>query len=409
MRLNLRALGVLVFAAVILYLAGAYFGRLFLAMFWLTLLLPAASLILLGIWYGTTRYVQSFSTLRPVKGQEVQYGLTVGNESVFPLLDVEVRFTSLGPLMSSVLPPARMYVPGGEVVKKQYIIRCPYRGSYTIGLESIELHDLLGIARMRPKATAETFYVYPRVLELKDFVAGTDSMESASEGDATGGVADYTLFNQLREYRAGESIRHMAWRKYAATGRPYLKQFDSTALPDVRLYVDLRSSPLTGAERFEQEDSVIEILVALVRHYLMRNTSITVCAPSEPVYQFLGDAPEHVPEFYESTVQLEFAPTVSPAALYRSDKAGGLVATKSVVIITHILDPDVFSLAEEYLEVERGISIIYSHTGYDAPSRARTRETIGRLRQKGADIIEVQGPATIVEDLERKRYVGSLA
>ncbi len=184
MTLNLRAVGILTFAAIVLYLAGSYFGGLFLTLFWLSLILPIGSGVLLVVWFSTTRYVQSFSTLRPVKGQDVQYGLTVGNESIFPLLDVEVRFTTVGPLMSSVLPPTRLYVPGGEVVKKQYVIQCPYRGAYTIGLERIELRDLLGLARMRPKATTETFYVYPRVLELKDFETGTDSLESASEGDA---------------------------------------------------------------------------------------------------------------------------------------------------------------------------------------------------------------------------------
>ena len=407
MSLNLRAAGIIAFAATILYLAGAYFGGLFTALFWLLVLLPVFSMVLLVIWFFTTRYIQSFSTLRPVKGQDVQYSLTVGNESLFPLLDAEVRFTSIGPLMSSVLPPARVYVQGGEVVKKQFVIRCPYRGIYTIGLERIVLHDLLGLLQLRPRAAAETFYVFPRVPELKRFTMGTDSLESFSEGDAAGGVPDYTLFNQLRVYRAGESIRHMAWRKFASTGRPFLKQFDSTAMPDVRIYFDLRSSPLEGASRFEQEDAVVETLVALVRFFLYRGTSVTVSAPGAKVYQFTGDAPEHFGEFYDSTVHLEFQNTISPAALYRSDRANGLVSSKSVLIITHIMDPDVFALAEEYLEVERSITIIYSHAGYDATRRHETRDFLYRLRQKGADIVEIDGPGTIVEDLERTRYVGS--
>lgn len=407
MSVNLRATGILAFAAVILYLAGAYFGGLFTALFWLLLLLPAVSVILLAVWFFTTRYIQNFSTLRPIKGQDVQYSLTIGNESVFPLLDVEVRFRSVGPLMSSLLPPYRAYVQGGEAVKKQYVIQCPYRGIYTIGLERIVLHDLLGLMTLKPRATAETFYVYPRVLELHRFTTGTDSLESASEGDAAGGVPDYTLFNQLREYRAGESIRHMAWRKYAATGRPFLKQFDSTAMPDVRFYVDVRCGPLVGAARFEQEDAVIEILVAMVRFFLARGTAITVNAPGEKVYQFSGDSPELFSEFYDSTVHLRFQDTISPAAMYRSDRASGLVTAKSVVIITHIMDPAVFSLVEEYLEVERSITIIYSHAGYLAEQRRETRDYFYRLRQKGADIVEVEGPGSIVEDLERMRHAAN--
>jgi uncharacterized protein (DUF58 family) len=246
--------------------------------------------------------------------------------------------------------------------------------------------------------------VYPRVLELRRFSTGTDSLESASEGDSSGGVPDYTLFNQLREYRTGESIRHMSWKKFASTGRPFLKEFDTTASPDVRIYCDLRSGPLGGTERFEQEDAVIEILVALVRFFLQRSTGVTVNAASAEVYQFLGDAPEHFAEFYESTVHLEFHRTISPAALYRSDRANGLVKSKSIIIITHIMDPDVFALAEEYLEVERSITIIFSHAGYTERERERTREFFFRLRQKGADIIEVGTSLSILEDLERRRH-----
>jgi uncharacterized protein (DUF58 family) len=406
MRLNLRAFGVIAFAAVILYLAGVYFGGLFLALFWVLILFPLASILLLLVWFLTTRYIQSFSTLRPVKGQDIHYSLTIGNESIFPLLDVEVRFRTVGPLMSSILPPHRGYVQGGETMKKQYVIQCPYRGIYTIGLERIVLRDLLGLVELRPKATAETFYVYPRVLELRRFSSTTDSLESASEGDAAGGVPDYTLYNELREYRPGESIRHMAWRKYAATGRPFLKQYDSTAMPDVRIYADLRRSRLEGALRYEQEDAVVEILVALVRHFLGRGIAIAVSAPGPKVYEFSGDTPESFPEFYDSTVHLEFQDTVSPAAMYRSDRANGLVTAKSVLIITHIMDPDVFSLVEEYLEVERSITIVFSHAGYDPDERRETRDFFYRLRQKGADIIEVEGSASIVEDLERNRYVG---
>ena len=72
--------------------------------------------------------------------------------------------------------------------------------------------------------------------------------------------------------------------------------------------------------------------------------------------------------------------------------------------MTHILDPDVFALAEEYLEVERSITIIFNHTGYPEEQRERSREFFHRLRQKGAVIFEVEEPATILENLERRTH-----
>ena len=401
MRINLRAVGVLIFAEVLLYLAGAYFGGLFITLFYLLIFFPVVSLLLLALWFTYTKYVQTFSTLRPVKGQDVQYHLAIGNEAVFPVPNVEVNFRSVGPLMKEVLPPLSVYVQGGEMVKKQFTLQCPYRGMYTIGLERVTLHDLLRLVTIHPKAHAETFYVYPRVLELKRFVTATDSFESISEGSSTGGVPDYTLFNQLREYQRGESIRHISWKKFAATGKPFLREFDTTASPDVRLYLDLRESTFTGTARFEQEDVSVEILVALVKHFLDRSTGVTVSAPGKHAYQFTGDAPEHFAQFYDSTVELSFQRTISPASLYRSDRANGLVKSKSIIIVTHVMDPDVFALAEEYLEVERAITIVYNHTGYAEQEKKQRREFFHRLRQKGAVILEVEGPATILDDLEK--------
>ena len=404
MRINVRALGILIFAEIILYLAGAYFGGPFITLFYLLIIFPVVSILLLVLWFTYTRYVQTFSTLRPVKGQDVQYTLSIGNEGVFPLPNVEVSFKSIGPLMRSALPPLSTYVQGGELVKNQFTIQCPYRGIYTIGLERLTIHDLLRLVTIHPKAHAETFYVYPRVLELTRFLTATDSYESISEGTSAGGVPDYTLFNQLKEYRRGESIRHISWKKFAATGKPFLREFDSTASPDVRLYLDLRESGFSGTAKYEQEDVSVEIVVALVRFFLDRSTGITVSAPGETAYQFTGDAPEHFAEFYDSTINLRFQRAISPAALYRSDRANGLVKSKSIIVVTHIMDPDVFALAEEYLEVERSITIIFNHTGHPAADQQEDREFIHRLRQKGAVIFEVEGPATIMENLENTNH-----
>ena len=402
MKFNVQVAALYFFSVFILFLAGAYFGSLFIILFYALLALPVLSFFLLAIHCQFIKYFQNFSTLRPAKGEEIRYELILVNESVFPIPYLTIHFKSLGPSRQSFLKPLSVYIRGGKKFKKEYTIRCPYRGIYTVGIEKIEVRDILRIVSVSLPVQEETFYVYPRILELSRFFTVADSMESVSGGSDSGGFPDYTLFKQLNEYRDGESIRHISWKKLASTGIPYLKSYESSASPDVRIYLDLRACRPAGSIRYEQEDVSIEILTAMVKYFLEKRLDIQVRAPGEKSYHFTGDNPDYFKAFYESTVDIRFQNTISPAALYRLDRTYGEVKAKSIILITHIMDADTFALAEEYLEADRSIIIVFNHTGYGETDREKFRKYFFRLRQKNGLVVEVEGPDTIQQDLQKR-------
>ena len=421
--LRLRACGVYLFAVVLSYLAAAYLGDFFAVFATLFMVLPLVSLILLVVAAAGLRYNQHFSNEQPVKGQELQYRCIIENGSAIPLPRVRARFRAIRPTaggggVGSGPSPGRVvrgaddpetggggdddgivtYLPGHQFVEREQTVQLPYRGIYTVGLERIELSDTLQLFSVRPRVRVREFRVYPRILPIGEFQPGTERRLGTSEVGSLGNLPDYSLFNQLREYRPGESVRHLAWKKFASTGIPVVKEYDSTSEPAVSIYVDLRPVPSSAEDVLLTEDVTVEALVALVNHFLKRNLPVTVRAASRTSYEFIGDHASDFGRFYESTFDLLFVSDISAARLYESHLETGMnTEVNSMFFITHLLDPELLILLDEQRSSNFQVTLIHNQTAEPADRHAGY---FNRLREQGTRVVALRGSTTIAVDLE---------
>lgn len=404
--LRLRACGVYLFAMVISYLAAAYLGTFFAVFATLFILLPLVSLVVLLIAAAGLRYSQHFSNEQPVKGQELQYRCIIENGSALPLPRVRALFRAIRPTAEEErggLTGARgeqsllTYLPGHQFVEREQTVQLPYRGIYTVGLDRIELRDTLQLFTVRPRVRAREFRVYPRILPIGSFQPGSERRLGTSEVGALGTLPDYSLFNQLREYRPGESVRHLAWKKFASTGVPVVKDYDSTSEPAVSIYVDLRPVPPAAPDALLTEDVTVEALVALVNHFLQRNLPVTVRAASRALYEFIGDHSSDFARFYESTFELLFVSGISAARLYETHLETGMnTEVNSMFFITHLLDPEILLLLEEQRSGNFQVTLIYNQTAGGDTHGAY----FNRLREQGTRVVTLRSASSIAADLE---------
>jgi uncharacterized protein (DUF58 family) len=393
--------GLYLLALFVVYLAGSYVAPFFLYLFFVLLLLPLLSLSILLLTFLRLKYYQDFSNEHPAKGESVVYRLILANETFLPLHRLEVGFKTIHPFMETVLPRFTTYIRAGDRLERVYEIHCPFRGIYTVGLESLAAEDPLHFLVLRRQVWFRTFYVYPRVLPLQRFSTGTERSERLTQGASTGAVPDFALFSQLRAYRSGESLHHLAWKKFASTATPYIKVYDTSAEPGVSIYFDLRPTQNPGLKALETEDISVDILVALVKYYLDRRVPIAVRAPGRRVYSFRGSGPAGFRRFYLSTMELLFQPTMSPSALYRLDKQTGGYQSSSAIIVSHLFDPEIFSTVDGSLAADTPVALILNRSGYAQRERKAVVPYLFSLGERGADIRFVDGPENIVENLER--------
>jgi hypothetical protein len=225
--------------------------------------------------------------------------------------------------------------------------------------------------------------------------------ERLAQGTSSGSVPDFALFSQLRSYRYGESLRHVAWKKFASTGTPFLKQYDTSAEPGVAIYFDLRQTQASGLKALETEDVSVDILVAMVKFYLDQEIPVTVRAPGRSVYTFRGIDQSSFQRFYLSTMELLFQPTISPGSLYKLDRQTGGYESTSAIIISHLFDPDVFTTVEESLAAETPVALILNRNGYTPAERKAILPALSTLGERGAQLFFVDGAEQIVDSLER--------
>jgi uncharacterized protein (DUF58 family) len=396
---RVRNLGIYAFGIVILWLQGVYFGGYLKTLFVFAVGLPLASIAVAAFAAARLRYGQRFDNEHPAKGQTVHYRLALSNEGIFPVSHLHVHFKRIQENMDLVMPAFSCFLRPREQVAREFSFHCAYRGIYTVGLERLEVEDPLRILTIRRPVVYQTFYVYPRILEVSRFALSTEHIEGAGTGAAQGGDPDYALFTQLKEYREGESIRHMHWKKFISTGLPFIKQYETTAEPDIRIYLDVRKPLKTGLTALDIEDTSVEILVALVKNFLERRIGLQVSAPGREVYRFQGGHPTQFERFYRSTMNLIFQNTISPASLYRADTAAAAYEGTGV-IITHLLDGEVFSLLEESLAGNQSLILIFNQAGLERGEKEQADNYIRNLRERGARIVQVNSSDTIVADLE---------
>lgn len=404
--LRLRACGVYLFAIVVAYLAAAYLGTFFAVFATVFILLPIISLLILVIAAAGLRYSQHFSNEQPVKGQELQYRCIIENGSALPLPRVRALFRAIRPTAddgggetgAGAAQSLLTYLPGHQFVEREQTVQLPYRGIYAVGLDRIELSDTLQLFTVRPRVKVREFRVYPRILPIGSFQPGSERRLGTSEVGSLGTLPDYSLFNQLREYRPGESVRHLAWKKFASTGVPVVKDYDSTSEPAVSIYVDLRPVPRAAPDVLLTEDVTVEALVALVNHFLQRNLPVTVRAASRSLYEFIGDHSSDFSRFYESTFELLFVSDISAARLYETHLETGMnTEVNSMFFITHLLDPEILLLLEEQRASNFQVTLIYNQTAGAGDSHAAY---FSRLREQGTRVVTLRSAGSIVADLE---------
>ncbi len=402
MRVRVGALGLYAFGVALLYLAGAYFGRFFVVLFYLSLLFPLASYLLTVAAVRHLHCIQRFDNQRPAKGDQTVFRLILLNDSVLPLYRVTVHLTSTTPLPATDLATVSTFLGSRERFERSYQLRFPFRGVYTLGAERVEATDLLQLFGLAWPVRPQTFTVYPLVHRIAAFPAGGGVQTAEGRSGAGGALPDYSLYSHLRGYRSGDSLRHLSWKQFASRGVPLIKEYETLVGSRVRLILDLRQPPgvegggLQALERLTLEDTSVEIAVALVRYFLDRGVRISVLAPGSTLFRFEGTSAEHFQGFYAATVSMSFHDAASPAAVCRA--AGGQDAAGVLtIVVTHLADAEVLGALEAGAEGDA--VVILNHAAQPGPDGGQ-EPFLEALRDRGVGVVPVRRARSLREELE---------
>ena len=256
--------------------AGLYTGL----RIWYVLLIAQILLVMaifaLNQWtLRTFSYTQTLDDSAAVKGSETTLHLSIRNEKPFPLsmmrVDVELAAPSENTQISfSLLPFA-----GKEF---DFRVAMPYRGVYPIGITTMRITDVFGLLPMRFDMRRLHYYRQP---ELTVFP------RAEAPGSLSADVADEKLFGErylltsesgssvsgARAYRPGDPLKQIHWKKSAARGELYVKQYEQPTRENLTLVIDNCTHGETGEAALALADTVCEAAACLTLHCLARSRS----------------------------------------------------------------------------------------------------------------------------------------
>ena len=150
--------------------------------------------------------------------------------------------------------------------------------------------------KWREYDTESELLVYP-ALETTRLPDGISRDEGHENGVSKGRG---TETRELREYREGDEVRSIHWRRSAAIGKPVVREFEREAASLYCFMLDNALAEDASAEAAREIEAQISRVAFLVERALARGASVEVCSrgtrsprvvggsPPDPIWRFLA-------------------------------------------------------------------------------------------------------------------------
>jgi uncharacterized protein (DUF58 family) len=263
---------------------------------WLYVLSALAAGVWLTTWFLPRRMLRGLTLARRINGlatpielelyagETITVELDLTNTSRTPVL--QVRGEEICPLASADERTQSFFVPGlspGADVTLKYETTCARRGWFEFPPVALSTRAPFGFFSAHRDISAPTgVLVFPEYREIKRLALfdRTPAAQNTFTRIGAGGE-----FVGVREYRPGDSPRHVHWRSTARVGQLIVKEFAAETEPGLIIALDLRVSSVAGFGEDTSLELAIKIAATLARYAHQRElpVSLTVNSRAWPV------------------------------------------------------------------------------------------------------------------------------
>ena len=166
---------------------------------------------------------------------------------------------------------------GYERVRRRYRVEARARGAFDVGPVSLSSGDLFGFrSRSIEDQRVQTVLVYPRVVPMHEIplLAARPFGEKRARRWL---LEDPLLLAGAREYRPGDSLRHIHWKATARHARLQTRTFDASADPHLVLMVNGQTiDPAYAGTLRDKFEALLVVAASLARAALEAGSPVGV-------------------------------------------------------------------------------------------------------------------------------------
>ena len=221
---------------------------------------------------------RQLSERRVFPGDKVNVKFQVANRKPLPLPWIQVDDEIPQALGSTSSLPGEK--PGSVLIRRsaamlwyssvkwKYELPCLNRGYYPIGPTVIRSGDIFGLYSRSLKADLEDcIIVYPKLFPVGHLGIPSRHPMGDSRSDCRV-FQDPTRPNGVRDYRHGDSLRHIHWKASARLQAFQVKIFEPTTTFKVAFFLSVDSFTRHGSFREDEFELGISVAASLARHVI---------------------------------------------------------------------------------------------------------------------------------------------
>ena len=262
----------------------------------------------------------------------------IASRSRFPLLFAQ--WSDLCGLQKGPRPAGIIDAPvrRGRSTRVSYTLSCDRgRGAWPVGPGMIEAGDPLGLFRVRRDVPVapEPIRVYPRPLDAGalPFVGQQPWQRPGRRHLHFSGMGPD--FSGTREFRPGDSPRHIHWRATARLGQLIVKEFDQIIRPDISVVLDLSREARLGTGEHSTTGYAIRIAGSICAWAMERGHRTQVIANQADtiVASTLGAGPDHLLRIFDELAAWRPTGAIPLADLVEHADRAALIPAGSVAVL----------------------------------------------------------------------------
>ena len=275
------------------------------------LLLPVSSILYTLVIYLRFKFGQDLDKRFVTKGDKVNFLFSINNEDFFLYPYLKVSFYGSNTIFENQYQIRNFSLPPFSGRNYTFELQCNYRGSYEIGVDSVEIEDFFGLIKFRYNVGEPKYVtVYPRIICLEKFRLKTDYM-SEKHTMLNTRDEDMTTISDVRKYQYGDSLKRIHWKLTARTRELMVKKFQSTSETNTLMLLDLRRNYYPPAKNIMLEDKLIEAVVAVLYYCLNKWIPVELVYFSETLHSIQAKNHLMFNEIYETLAKVKFTDDVA--------------------------------------------------------------------------------------------------
>ena len=322
-----RLTGALIAMAALLATGLSTGGRIYYLLFYTMLLLLLLSLASV-LWVLFTAQIEMRGVKpRVERGEALMTIFTVRHASLLPVSSLRIRLNV--PSAFSASQEISVSTPPFKTRTFRYMVRCPHRGSYEVGVTRLRAKDLFGLFSISKKSGLRLLRVdvYPKsydvpFMELKAGDTGPELRSRATE--------DASSPSDVRKWQEGDVLKKVHWKLTMRRRELMVRTFEESSRPDTLIVPDLAEISALPDQALSIEDCVCEVCLSQARAQLEEGYPVRMPLLSARPGEVAGQFPQDFTMFAEALMRVKFDSPypyeqVQLQMLRRSTRTGGCV------------------------------------------------------------------------------------